>query len=300
MESCIGAILLDTGFNLNHVWKIMLSFLDPVINFSGLQLNPIRELQELCQSHNMELDFASSKKDNTYTVEAKVNGKDVSKYSSASNFSKKAARRKVAKQMILKLKEHGYKPKSKSLEEILKLTHKMEAKLIGYNETPTDVTAPYATELDNLQVQDSHESGASSSKVHPLGVEPLRSGGTKIKSTREMSSLPDPPLGCQTVVQEDNDSCSSKSQTTGGSCKKSAKSRLYEICTANCWNPPVFICCKEEGASHLRVFTYRVIVKPDCLPKCIIDATGRPATTKKVAAEHAAEGAVWLLKNEFL
>lgn len=61
VEWCIGAILLDTGYNLNHVWKTMLSFLDPIINFSGLQFNPMRELQEFCQSHNTELEFASSK-----------------------------------------------------------------------------------------------------------------------------------------------------------------------------------------------------------------------------------------------
>lgn len=112
------------------------------------------------------------------------------------------------------LQDHGYKPKSKSLEEILKLTHKMEAKLIGYNETPTDVTAPYATELDNLKVQDSNKSGASSSKVHPLGVQSHTSEDTKIKSIKKISSLPD-PLECQTVVEENDDSCSSKSQTTG-------------------------------------------------------------------------------------
>lgn len=82
----------------------MLAFLDPVINFSGLQLNPIRELQELCQSNNMELEFASSKKDNAYTVDVKVNGRNVSEYSSASNLSKKAATRKAAKQVILLLK----------------------------------------------------------------------------------------------------------------------------------------------------------------------------------------------------
>ncbi|KAL8135966.1 hypothetical protein AgCh_010546 [Apium graveolens] len=78
VQSCIDAILLDTGFSLNHVWKTTLTFLDPVINFSGLQLNPIRELHELCQAHNKDLEFASSEKDNTYIVEAKVNEKDVS------------------------------------------------------------------------------------------------------------------------------------------------------------------------------------------------------------------------------
>ncbi|KAK1395919.1 hypothetical protein POM88_005782 [Heracleum sosnowskyi] len=254
VESCIGAILLDTGFNLNQVWKIMLSFLDPVINFSGLQLNPIRELQELCQAYNMEFEFASTEKENTYIVEAKVNGKDVSEYSSASNFSKKAAKRESAKQMILVLKELGFKPKStRSLEEIMKFTYKRKR-------------------------------GASSSKVHPLGVGPHRSGGTEIESVRELPSLPD-PLECQ---------------TTSGSFKKSAKSLLYEICAANNWDPPAFVCCKDEGENHLRKLTYRVIVKPDWLPKCFIDAMGRPARKKKVAEEHAAEGTIWHLKNHFL
>ncbi|KAK1378826.1 Dicer-like protein 4 [Heracleum sosnowskyi] len=290
VESCTGAILVDTGFNLNHVWKIMLSFLDPVINFTRLQLNPIRELQELCQSHNMELEFASSRKENTYVVEAKVNGKNVSECSSASNFSKETAKREAAKQVILMLKENGYKPKGKSLEEILKLTQKMEAVLIGYDETPIDVITPDATELDNMKVQlDSSKSGASSSKMHSLGVEPHRFEGTKIESIRDVPSLPPDPLECQTIVETNNDSCS---KTTGGSFKKSAKSLLNEICVANNWDPPVFVCCKEEGECQFKEFTYRVIVKPDCLPKCSIDAMGRPARKKKVAAEHAAEGAI--------
>ncbi|KAL0345690.1 UNVERIFIED_CONTAM: Dicer-like protein 4 [Sesamum radiatum] len=46
VESCMGAVFLDTGFDLNHVWKIMLSLLDPIISFSKLQMNPLRELHE--------------------------------------------------------------------------------------------------------------------------------------------------------------------------------------------------------------------------------------------------------------
>ncbi|XP_017241588.1 dicer-like protein 4 isoform X3 [Daucus carota subsp. sativus] len=365
VESCIGAILLDTGFNLNHVWKTMLSFLDPVIHFSGLQLNPIRELQELSQSYNMELKFASSKKDNTYTVEIKVNGKDVCEHSSASNFSKKAAKRRAAKQLILILKEHGYKSKSKSLEEVLKLTHKMEAKLIGYNEAPTDVNDPYATiaynektptdvsapfatiaynektptdvsapfatigynektptdvsapfatignnetptnvstpyarGFDILKVQDSCTSGSSSSKVNPLGVQLHRSGGIKINPIMQKSSLCD-TREYQTTDKKDSDNCSSDSQNPGRSVKKSAKSLLFEICAANGWKPPIFVCCKETGADHLKEFTFTVIVKPDSLEKCFIEAIGKPAGKKKEAAEHAAEGAVWLLRERY-
>ncbi|KAF2321486.1 hypothetical protein GH714_000062 [Hevea brasiliensis] len=38
----------------------------------------------------------------------------------------------------------------------------------------------------------------------------------------------------------------------------SAKSQLHEICAANNWKPPLFECCKEEGPSHLRLFTFKV------------------------------------------
>lgn len=104
VESCIGAILLDTGFDLNRVWRIMLSFLDPVMSISKFQLSPIRELQEISQSHNLELNFVSSNKGRTFSVEAKVDGKEFSGTSCATNISRKAAKTTAAKQLISILK----------------------------------------------------------------------------------------------------------------------------------------------------------------------------------------------------
>ncbi|KAI5381582.1 hypothetical protein KIW84_UN0611 [Lathyrus oleraceus] len=78
VESCIGAVLLDSGFDLNKVWNIMTSFLDPIMKFSSsLQLSPVRDLQELCQSHNLELQVLPSKHAKTFSVEAKVIGDGV-------------------------------------------------------------------------------------------------------------------------------------------------------------------------------------------------------------------------------
>lgn len=104
MESCVGAILLDSGFNLEVVWNIMISFLDPVMKFSALQLNPIRELQELCQHYNWELTFPSVKKDRTFFVEASVDGKEVCETASGSNFNKKTAKRIACQKLYLSLK----------------------------------------------------------------------------------------------------------------------------------------------------------------------------------------------------
>lgn len=104
MESCIGALYLDTGFNLKHVWKTVLFLLDPIVSFSKLQLNPLRELYELCQSNNWELQFSSSKRDGKFTVEAKVDEGNVSASASSTDISGKAARRMAARELFESLK----------------------------------------------------------------------------------------------------------------------------------------------------------------------------------------------------
>ena len=108
VESCVGAILLDTGFNLNLVWKIMLSFLDPIMRFSSFQLSPIRELQELCQSYNLDLKTVPSKKGRMFSVEVQVNREDVCVTASATNLNKKDAIRVASQRIFAKLKVNPY------------------------------------------------------------------------------------------------------------------------------------------------------------------------------------------------
>ncbi|KAK9269302.1 hypothetical protein L1049_001073 [Liquidambar formosana] len=286
VESCMGAILLDTGFNLNCVWKIMLSFLDPIMSFSSLQLSPIRELQELCQSHNWVLESPTSKKGGAFLVEAKVTGKDICATACVTNLNRKDAIRIAAHQILAKLKAQGYVSKSKSLEEVLKSSDKKEAKLIGYDETPIDLIAAKFEELRVQELSGSDFSPKITTEPTPcikrIGREapsPLRAGG----------------LSSETV--EDN-SYYTDSHTPGGLNKGTAKSRLHEICAANCWKPPSFECCNDEGPSHLKLFTFKVIVEIEETPDLILECFGAPQPQKKAAAEHAAEGALWYLKHE--
>ena len=105
MESCVGAILVDSGFNLNKVWEIMTSFLDPIMKFSSsLQLSPIRDLRELCQSHNLELQLEPSKLTKMFLVEAKVIGNRVCKTASATGQNKKEASRIASQRLFSELK----------------------------------------------------------------------------------------------------------------------------------------------------------------------------------------------------
>ncbi|KAF3452999.1 hypothetical protein FNV43_RR03432 [Rhamnella rubrinervis] len=329
VESCMGAILLDTGFNLKHVWKIMLSFLDPILSFSSLQICPIRELQELCQSNSCDLKFLTTQKGRRYTVEAKVNGHNVHLSASASNLNKKDATRIAAQQIFPKLKAEGYTLKSRSLEEVLKSSCKLEAKLIGYDETPID-----AIRFENLDVEESFgfnsnsdvhstsEAGNSKStkrlcpfksgsvrkhhgntiQNHAIDMDSQTSGRSHKELAKSIRRLCPPSTSssarthqAKTVQNHDTDS---DTQTSDGSNKETAKSRLHEICTANFWRPPSFECCKEDGPGHLKLFTFKVVVEIEEAPDMILECFGSPHSTKKIAAEHAAEGALWFLEKE--
>ncbi|XP_058780475.1 ribonuclease 3-like protein 1 isoform X2 [Vicia villosa] len=90
--------------------------------------------------------------------------------------------------------------------------------------------------------------------------------------------------------------------------KGNGKSKLYEICAANHWKPPVFECCKEEGPCHCRMFTFKVTIEIVTskasknierteASKSIVEVYGAPHQKKKMAADDAAEGALWYLKH---
>lgn len=291
VESCMGAILLDTGFDLNRAWQIILSFLKPVMSFTRLQLNPTRELYELCQSFGWNLKFLPSKKDSKFLVEARVNGENVSAAASALNINKKSAQRMAAQKVCSSLKAQGYRPKSKSLEQVLKTAIKMEAKLIGYDETPCVLT----TSCDDLDKHETSESDCDL-KVFPVNEKLARSCNFKFKSMRKLLS-PEASVQCNSDQTIMSNGSKEDSKATGGSKTESAKSRLHEICAANCWKPPLFECCKETGPSHLKEFTFRVVVEIEETSR-VIESYGEAQAKKKDAAEHAAEGALWFLKQE--
>jgi endoribonuclease Dicer len=109
VESCVGAILLDSGFDLNEVWKIMTSFLDPIMKFSSsLQLSPVRDLQELCQFNNLELQLLESKQGKKFSVDVKVIGDNVCEKVCITSQNKKEASRIASQLLFSKLKVSKY------------------------------------------------------------------------------------------------------------------------------------------------------------------------------------------------
>lgn len=105
VESCVGAVLLDSGFNLNHVWKLMLMLLKPILSFCGMHIDPMRELRETCQYNGFDLGLPEPTKYNGefhVKVEVNINGKMIS--CTAANRNSKDARKVAAQETLSKLK----------------------------------------------------------------------------------------------------------------------------------------------------------------------------------------------------
>lgn len=114
--------------------------------------------------------------------------------------------------ILLELQAQGNIPKSKSLEEILKSSCKMEAKLIGYDETPIDVVASDVVGFEKLTVQEPSSSNINS-KVRSIS-EVSNSNSSCIKRVRQHSSS----LGAVKMDpndSSDNHSSDSNSETRG-------------------------------------------------------------------------------------
>ncbi|KAK3144295.1 hypothetical protein QOZ80_4AG0311150 [Eleusine coracana subsp. coracana] len=306
VESCVGAVLLDSRFNLNHVWKLMLMLLKPLLSFSDMHINPMREIRELCQCNGFELGLPKPMMANGeyhVKVEVNINGKTIS--CSAANRNSKDARKMAAQETLSKLKNYGYRHRSKSLEQILRVARKKESILIGYDEEPIEVEADISVEMNKLQLTEEMDANVFSRNRE---VSFTGSSQTSIQSTG----------GCNKVDKNDanngrksqlkvlmQNGCLSREPTDESNKKeyhgdmvcKTVRSFLYELCAANYWKPPEFELCKEEGPSHLRQFTCKVTVQIMGASATLLECYSDPKLQKKAAQEHAAQGALWFLKH---
>ncbi|KAL1221419.1 Ribonuclease 3-like protein 1 [Cardamine amara subsp. amara] len=76
-----------------------------------------------------------------------------------------------------------------------------------------------------------------------------------------------------------------------------AKSELYNLCCVRHWKAPKYECC-SEGPCHMKLFTVKVTVEiKEDSRITVLECFGDPHHKKKIAAEQAAEAALWYLKN---
>jgi endoribonuclease Dicer len=114
VESIAGAILIDSKLNLEEVWKIVKPLLSPIVTPDKLELPPLRELYELCDSLGyFHREACTTKEDSTVQAEITVQLKDVRLVAQGFGENKKTAKAQAALQLLSDLESKGISKRRK-------------------------------------------------------------------------------------------------------------------------------------------------------------------------------------------
>jgi len=72
IESLAGAILVDSEYDKEAVWKSIRPLLEPLVTPDTLTIHPIRELTELCQKMNYTMEKTLSRNDGVTSCRIEV------------------------------------------------------------------------------------------------------------------------------------------------------------------------------------------------------------------------------------
>ncbi|GAB2277169.1 hypothetical protein Dimus_011876 [Dionaea muscipula] len=108
IESLAGAILVDSGYNKETVFRSLRPLLEPLVTPEAMKLHPVKELQELCDKHGYQLGkpLVSSNDDGLATMTLEVKADSVVVYShTCIAKDKKTAKRIASKALVKCLKD---------------------------------------------------------------------------------------------------------------------------------------------------------------------------------------------------
>ncbi|KAK9055311.1 hypothetical protein SSX86_026393 [Deinandra increscens subsp. villosa] len=112
VESIAGAVLLDTKLSLDEVWRVFERLLAPIVTPEKIELPPLRELLELCDSKGYFIkDTCTSKGDNV-TAELRLQLEDVLLIVEGVGKSRKVARGQAALKLLSQLEKIGISSKN--------------------------------------------------------------------------------------------------------------------------------------------------------------------------------------------
>ncbi|KAI3514025.1 hypothetical protein L1887_12341 [Cichorium endivia] len=112
VESIAGAILLDTKLDLDEVWRIFEPLLSPIVTPNKLELPPLRELMELCDSMGYFTKETCKSKDDMVIAELRLQLKDALLIGNGTGSTRKVARGQAALQLLKQLEKRGISRKN--------------------------------------------------------------------------------------------------------------------------------------------------------------------------------------------
>lgn len=107
VESITGAILLDTKLNLVQVWRIVEPLLSPIVTPHKLELPPLRELMEFCDSMGYFTKETCKNKGDMVIAELRLQLKDALLIGNGTGPTRKVARGQAALQLLKQLEKRG-------------------------------------------------------------------------------------------------------------------------------------------------------------------------------------------------
>ncbi|KAL4571164.1 hypothetical protein LXL04_017915 [Taraxacum kok-saghyz] len=175
VESITGAILIDTKLDLDEVWRIVEPLLSPIVTLQKLELPPLRELMELCDSMGYFMKDRCESKGDLVIAEIKLQLKDAMLVGSGTGSTRKVARGQAAMQLLKQLEKRGLSRKNQEGEIDNENNKKNDGK-------PSDINSNKDTKITLFDPQTSMEEMESSSEVEIPVIEciNMKKGGPRV------------------------------------------------------------------------------------------------------------------------
>ncbi|XP_021666513.2 endoribonuclease Dicer homolog 3 isoform X2 [Hevea brasiliensis] len=107
LESIAGAMLVDTKFDLDEVWRIFKPLLSPIATPESLELPPLRELIELCDSRGYFIKERCTIKNDIVHAHLRLQLNDVLLVGDGYDRNRKTAKGKAASHLLKELENRG-------------------------------------------------------------------------------------------------------------------------------------------------------------------------------------------------
>ncbi|XP_024542807.1 endoribonuclease Dicer homolog 4-like isoform X2 [Selaginella moellendorffii] len=314
VESLAGALLFDTGGNLELVWSILEPLLRPIASPESLALHPVRELQELCQLKEIS---APSYNVGTCSVTLADGGLVTGQGSGGAN--KRLLKKQSSVDALKRLKALGFQhPRHELLRAIRAETHIEASKVIINNGLNFSVPVikcmeselepfvpPVASSSSSAESDLSRQESLAPDHDLPSDLEP---GNTEHESDVLAASLAE-EFGLDDATSHLLEQhCSATASSTvpprheGGGIDSyivgAPRAELQILCQKRRWSDPEYIISEETGPPHMR--QYILAVKISLPIHGPVTFYGEPQRDVKRAKDSAANAAIAYFKTLLL
>ncbi|XP_019053854.1 PREDICTED: endoribonuclease Dicer homolog 3b isoform X4 [Nelumbo nucifera] len=216
VESIAGAILMDTKLNTDEVWRIFKPLLSPIITPDRLELPPLRELNETCDSLGYFIKEKCTNKGELVHAELWLQMEDILLIGEGCERSKKAAKGQAASYLLKELKERGI-----SHSRYASKTKKLELESVGGSSVP-DLDINHCSQPNGGEL------------VEPISYKKLKT----IERLLPVESIADPSLAGDCSHKVSAPELSSSVTISISMQKGGPRSSLYELCKRQHWPMP--------------------------------------------------------------